>query len=213
MNERGTDGGSGGTSESLALAAFDDPEPLTVTEVVEATGLDRDSAERALDRLTSAGRLGTRTVGDVRVWYATPGGGNGAETTDDADRDRPVPEDDPARADWSPEEVTVRGTGGSTEGTTGFDERQVETAVADLDVPGTSEMMRDWRRSAVRAAFEYLRDVGEAGSGDIVEAVYSAHRAGYGDADSWWAFVAPRLASLPGVERENEHWAFAGENR
>lgn len=198
MTDNGSEpahGGDGGGS--AVLAAFDDPEPLTAAEVAAATGTDEDEAESALEAQVSAGRLGEKTVGGVRVWYPTPGGGNGA-VEGGAD----------GTEGWDRDEVTIHG-GGDVEAGADFDEAGVEAAVAEMDVPGTSEMMRDWRRSAVRGAFDHVRTEGEVTSEDVVEAVFPSHRAGYSDEESWWDCVAPRLAGLPGIERDGERWAFA----
>jgi hypothetical protein len=92
----------------------------------------------------------------------------------------------------------------------GAPDDRVEAAIADLSVPGASEMMRDWRRNAVRAAFDYLSDHGTGSSGEIRDAVYPSNGAGYDDPGAWWSFVGPRLADLPGVERDGEEWAFSG---
>lgn len=190
-----TGGGDGGGP--AVLAAFEDPEPLTAAEVAAATGTDEDDAERALEAQVSAGRLGEKAVGGVRVWYPTPGGGNG---TVEAGADT---------EGWDRDQVTVHG-GGDVDDGADFDETRVEAAVAELDVPGTSEMMRDWRRSAVRGAFDHVRTEGDAVSEDVIEAVFPAHSAGYTDEEAWWACVAPRLAELPGIDREGDTWEFVG---
>lgn len=72
--------------------------------------------------------------------------------------------------------------------------------VAEMDVPGTSEMMRSWRRDAVREAAEFLAERRRATAGEIRESVFESHPAGYDDPYVWWETVRPRLADLPGVE-------------
>ncbi|WP_439027107.1 hypothetical protein [Haloarchaeobius sp. DT45] len=80
-------------------------------------------------------------------------------------------------------------------------EARAERVIASLSVPGASEMMRDWRRDAVRASYEFLREEGETTSDELVASVYPAHSAGYTDEDSWWTMVEERLACLPGVSQ------------
>jgi len=85
-------------------------------------------------------------------------------------------------------------------------------AVAELDVPGTSDMMRDWRRTAVHAAYDFLVAEAPVQESAFVEAVYPSHSAGYDDADAWWAMVRSRLRTLPGVDaptwRSETTWRF-----
>lgn len=202
MTEHGDEGGvdvPGDRRVSLVLAAFDDPEPLTAREVADEVGIDPDRAATALDELVTAGRVGRKRIDGRTVWYPTPGAGNGHAK----DHDEGAGE---ATDDWSPDEVEVRGSSLDDD----FDESRVEAAIADLEVPGTSEMMRDWRRGAVRAAFDRLREEGEAPSRAIVDAVYPGNPAGYSDREEWWAFVADCLGTLPGVRRDGDRWEFVG---
>jgi hypothetical protein len=106
--------------------------------------------------------------------------------------------------------VTIHGGGDVDGDEVAFDEARIEAAVAAMDVPGTSEMMRDWRRAAVRGAFDHVRTEGTVDSEGVIGAVFPAHSAGYTDEDEWWACVAPRLAELPGIDREGDTWEFVG---
>lgn len=94
-------------------------------------------------------------------------------------------------------------------------ERSVDDAIDALDVPGTSGMMRDWRRDAVRAAFDFLAEEGSVEEPAFREEVYPVQTASYDDADAWWAMVRPRLRTLPGVDaptwRSETTWRFEGE--
>jgi hypothetical protein len=83
------------------------------------------------------------------------------------------------------------------------DER-VDALLADMEMPGTSTMMRDWRRDAVRAAFDRLREDGEIEEGEFKQEVYPSHAAGYDDPEAWWEMIADRLGDLPGVV--DPHW-------
>ncbi|NHN47273.1 hypothetical protein G9464_06630 [Halostella sp. JP-L12] len=91
-------------------------------------------------------------------------------------------------------------------------ERSVDDAIDALDVPGTSGMMRDWRRDAVRAAFDFLAEEGTVEEPAFREEVYPAQTASYDDPDAWWAMVRPRLRTLPGVDaptwRSETTWQF-----
>lgn len=69
-------------------------------------------------------------------------------------------------------------------------------ALEELSVEGEE-------REAVRAAFDRLSREGEAEAAELRENVYPDRDAGYDSADEWWAFVADRLASLPGVEQRD----------
>lgn len=91
------------------------------------------------------------------------------------------------------------------------DPADLEAAVAELDVPGTSEMMRQWRRDAVREAAEYLREQRHATAAEIRDGVFESHSAGYDDPYVWWETVRPRLAELPGVEapaEDDDAWRY-----
>lgn len=80
----------------------------------------------------------------------------------------------------------------------------VEDALAELELPGASELMREWRRDAVRAAYWHLVDNGPMEAEDLASAVYPSHQAGYSSRGAWWEMVEPRLATLPGVDVP--HW-------
>jgi len=179
-------GGDGAPSvdEATVLAAFEDAAPLSAEEVAAAAGLDAEAAAAALDALVERGALRRKIVSGV-----------------DADaRDRPR---DDAREEldvdlwYLPPERLADGDVVVTID----DDRAIEDALDELEFPGASELMRDWRRDAVRAAFEYLRERGPADRDALAEDVYPAHSAGYADAEAWLDCVAPRLAELPGVER------------
>lgn len=75
-----------------------------------------------------------------------------------------------------------------------------ESDVEAFDPPGTpAEQTR--RRSALRAAYKYLRDRGSADRADFVEDVYDRAPAGYDDPDDWWnEVVEPGLGHLDGAE-------------
>ncbi|WP_257299182.1 hypothetical protein [Haloarchaeobius sp. FL176] len=89
----------------------------------------------------------------------------------------------------------------------------VERTIAELDVPGVSEMMQDWRRDALERAWEFLAEEGRTSDRAFRREVYPGHKAGYDTADAWWAFVRPRLGRLPGVDGPSDDgstWTYAG---
>ncbi|SNZ16018.1 hypothetical protein SAMN06269185_2675 [Natronoarchaeum philippinense] len=188
------DGESGPPSadETAVLAAFVDAAPMTVGEVATTTGLDADAARNALAALVERGALHRKTVSGVDV----------------GERDRPM---DDEREEYDVElwYLPADRLADGDVVVTLDDDRAVEDALDELDFPGASELMRDWRRDAVRAAFEYLRERGPADADALAEAVYPAHSAGYADADAWLDCVAPRLAELPGVERDGDEFRTA----
>ncbi|WP_435334430.1 hypothetical protein [Haloarchaeobius sp. TZWWS8] len=108
------------------------------------------------------------------------------------------------------EEVTLdayfAGTddGGSGAEPTVSHEEAVDEIVAEMEVPGVSEMMVDWRRDAIRAAWEHLSDADVVTADGFKTEVYPKYRAGYDDPEAWWEFVRPRLPHLPGVSGPGE---------
>jgi len=186
-----TGGGDAGSDEQPAVverdvvgSAFADAAPRTLPEVVDESGLEREATERALAALVEEGSLAAKTLE------------TGAATlrvwylpaSEHVERLAPgAPDADRAEA--------------------------VAETIETLDVPGVSEMMQDWRRDAVRGAWEYLVEHGAATDAAVVDAVYPGHSAGYDDRDAWWDCVRPRLASLPGVappgDGANDVWTYA----
>lgn len=165
-------------------SAFVDAAPRTLPEVVGDTGLERERALDALDALVDDGELAAKDLA------------SGAASL---------------RVWYLPASAHVERLASAAPETERAD--AVEDAIATLDVPGVSEMMQDWRRDAIRGAWEYVAEHGAATDDAIVDAVYAAHSAGYDDPEAWWACVHPRLASLPGVtppsEGEDDVWTYA----
>ena len=90
-------------------------------------------------------------------------------------------------------------------------ETTLEARLDAMDFPGTSGMMREWRRDAVRAAYDYLRAEGTVRTPEFRTTVYPAHAAGYDDPALWWDLVGPRLRQLPGVvaaDWDGETWRY-----
>jgi len=164
-------------------SAFVDAAPRALPEVVDDTGLERERALDALDALVDDGDLATKDLA------------SGAATL---------------RVWYLPAAAHVERLASAAPDAERTD--AVEDAIATLDVPGVSEMMQDWRRDAIRAAWEYVAEHGAATDDAVVDAVYAAHSAGYDDPERWWECVRPRLASLPGVtppsEGEDDVWTY-----
>lgn len=101
---------------------------------------------------------------------------------------------------------------------------RMEDALAALEIPGRSETVEETRRDAIRWAWEYLRDAGEAKSRDIANATFEEFRDekinykpsksrfdGYG---LWDNCVRDALKELPGVEGPGDRgdtWFFNAE--
>lgn len=173
--------------------AFVDAEPLSATEVAVAADLPEPAARDVLSALVDADELRHTEVRGVDIRERK------AAEEADVDLERPV------ELFRRPEPSLVEGTG-IEDDPGGSDADPIDRRLGRMDVPGNSEMMRDWRRDAVRAAYEHLRDSGPAETADVRETVYPAHEAGFDDADAWWAFVRPRLARLPGVTTLQAEW-------
>ncbi len=85
--------------------------------------------------------------------------------------------------------------------------------IETFDPPGMPEQ-QDRRREALRHAYGYLREAGEADREELVDEVYPSYRGAYEEPDDgWWTeVVEPGFERLPGAERsgDDETWAFVG---
>lgn len=67
--ERGEDGRySGAASDDDFLAAVEEHEPASTTEVAEAVGYKPDGARRRLKALEEDGRVTSKDVGRTKIW-------------------------------------------------------------------------------------------------------------------------------------------------
>lgn len=178
---------------SQVLAAFVDGEPLTVEDVAIATCVPEPAVEDALAELVEDGELHRTTVRGVDIRQRKE-----AERAD-VDLERPVEL-------YHRDEEDLRDGIGTEDGHRIDAEDRRDRQLARQDVEGASDMMRDWRRDAVRGAHDYLREEGPCDDEEIREAVYPAHEAGFSDEDAWWECVRPRLARLPGVAVADGEW-------
>lgn len=185
------------------LTAIVDGEPLSVREVAIAADVPESDAAEALEALVADGHLRHTTVRgvDIRVRKEAEQAGVDLEA--------------PVECYYPSAESLLDGVGttdGLAAAPAGDDESgdadvdPLDRRLARMDVEGASEMMRDWRRDAVRAAYEFLRESGPADPEAIQEAVYPAHQAGFDDPSNWWDCVRPRLLRLPGVAVDDGAW-------
>jgi len=97
---------------------------------------------------------------------------------------------------------------GSAGPTTDVVDRRLDAIVKRMDVPGTSELMRSWRRDAVRVVVEHLRNTTTASADELRDEVYPGNAAGYDDPEEWWSMVRKRLLEIPGVVEAEERLLF-----
>ena len=170
------------------LATFEDATPRTAESVAAESGLDVETVRATLAALVEREALCHKAV----------------RGRDDPEQRLTSEELDALTVDlwYLPEE---RLAGGSVNLVVD-DSEAIEDALDELSFPGASELMREWRRDAVRAAYEYLREREPVDAEAFREDVYPAHRAGYGSAGAWWNCIEPRLAELPGVGRDDGTW-------
>jgi hypothetical protein len=162
---------------------FVDAAPQTLPEIAEETGLERETVEGVLEDLVDDEALATKELA------------TGAATL---------------RVWYLPASEHVERLASGSPAPPRAD--AVADAVSTMDVPGVSEMMQDWRRDAIREAWEFVADQGAVTDDAIVDAVYPGHSAGYEDRDNWWDCVRPRLADLPGIappsDGDDDVWTY-----
>lgn len=169
--------------EDRALSVFSGVQPYTTREVAAAMNATEHTARAALEGLHERGRVGRKQVRDEPATLTV---WYRARTSIGAEPDEADDVDVDAR---------------------------VDELLADEDVPGTSQMMRDWRRDAIRAAFEHLREHESVAIDEFLAVVFPAHQAGFDDVEAWWEMVRPRLKGLPGVVDPawgDETWRYEG---
>lgn len=174
------------------LEAFVDGAPRTVGDVAISAAVDPAVARATLESLSADDQLLHRTVSGVDI------------TARKAAEDAPVDIDAEIEL-WSlPPDQLIEGP---TERATADD--RVDRQLERMTVSGASEMMQNWRRDAVRAAYEHLDSLdGEtATAAELREELFGPHEAGFDDPEDWWAFVRPRLYRLRGVTVDGDHWS------
>lgn len=202
--------------EILTVFAETDREWLRPTDAAEDLPLE---VERLRDRFEELGEEGLLERDPDRrsgtAYHLTPDGADAAAGTESTVTD-----------------VEAQATGTGTAATT-VDQEHPESpppepgesvagepyelpddAIEAFDPPGTPEQT-EARRRALRRAYAYLRERGQASRSEFVTDVYPGAQGAYEAPDAgWWAeVIRPGLASLPGVEGsdDGEEWRFTGE--
>lgn len=188
-------------TDADVLAAVRAHEPAATSEVADELGIARQSADYRLRKLRDAGRVNSKKIGASLVWFSA-----------DAERETETEhEDTPDRSDPSPEPTR------ETDHTPVQDVEELTEAIEAVDTPGSGQTARE-REQALRAAYQYLKERGEAQRSDFEELL--GDDVGYkGGFDSWWTnYVKAKdaLAQLPGVEppgAEGAHtWRYVGDD-
>jgi hypothetical protein len=179
------------TRPERVLDAFVDGAPRTVDDVAIAANVDTDVARATLEALVEDGTLTRRSVSGVDITER--------KAAEEADIDLDAEIDL-----WSltPDELTE----GQSDPATAED--RIDRRLERMTVPGASEMMQNWRRDAVRAAYERLDalDGDELTPAALRDDLFGTHEAGFDTPEAWWDFVRPRLYRLPGVTVEDGCW-------
>lgn len=159
---------------------------ITSSDVAEALDCTTEAARQKLTRLYDQGKVDKRKTGRTTVWWQTDSSTTSAST--------PTPEEPPQE----PREPAERGA-------------EIDAALERVDTPGTGQS-REKREEALRTAYEYLKEHGEAQRKDFKELL--GDDVGYASFSSWWNnYVKAKnaLKQLPNVEApaEGEHtWRY-----
>jgi hypothetical protein len=157
-------------ADERALETFSGSEPLTTAEIAAEMNTTEHTARGKLDALASKGVLESKVLREETAPLTIWYLPREAHAHDAVDDEQ---SDDPTE--------------------------QVDERIESMAVPGASEMMQSWRRDAIRAAYEYLQEHGQARASEFSADVYPRHDASYDDAEAWWTMVRDRLKQLPGV--------------
>lgn len=171
------------------LSAFVDAAPRTVTDVALAAGVTEADAERGLEALCEAGALERRSVSGVDISAQ-----KAAEAAE-------IDVDEPITLYHLPAAALADSTA-----TPPTADDEIGRRLERMSIPGASDLMRSWRRDAVRAAYDHLITSGGVTPDTLVDEVYPGHEAAFDDPPAWWFFVRPRLYRLPGVAVDDGEW-------
>ncbi|WP_128223992.1 hypothetical protein [Halobacteriaceae bacterium SHR40] len=175
----------------VVFADRSDPfEPLTASEVAEEVDLSRRAVSDRLEELAgdTPPALRTKKTGakgrvwwvNADVWYPSLSGGTWR--------------------DVAVERVLERVHGQTLDESESDDEMALERALADLDLPGSGEVLIA-RREAIREMYLYLREEREAAKRELCELV-DPDEVGYQDRESFWSNLIIRhdvMRTLPNV--------------
>lgn len=173
----------------LLRAAFVDAAPRTVEDVAAATGVSLAAARSGLEALADSGTIERRSVSGVDI------SARKAAEAADIDVETPIVLYHLSAAEASSGTVDQSGA-----------DDEIGRRLDRMTIPGASDLMRSWRRDAVRAAHDYLVTAGGEPPEEIRAEVYPGHEAGFDDPGSWWVFVRPRLYRLPGIVVDDGEW-------
>jgi len=90
----------------------------------------------------------------------------------------------------------------------------VKRAINAFEGTASAAPLKERQRTALYAAYRYLRDRGTAKKDAIVGDVYPDHPAGYEDAQQWWEeLLRPGLQELPGVtyQQNSGRWQYTNK--
>jgi hypothetical protein len=189
-------------------ARADQARPLTAGDVVDEMGIARRTAHNKLNALVERGVLETRKVGARgRVWWTPARQASDSETArETAETPSAVSGD---RTDTASNDREHRATEtGEADG-----QADLDAAIAAVDTPGSGKTKQE-REAALRRAYQYLKDHGEAQRKDFKELL--GDDVGYASFSSWWTnYVKAKdaLKQLPHVDApaEGEHtWTYTG---
>lgn len=144
---------------------------LSTAEITDEVPIKRRGTYTRLRNLEESGTLESKQIGGRNtVWWLTTES-NETRTVEPIDEREPSPEVGTDESDDRDEESDTVGW------------------FPQLDLPGSGDKLEK-RHEAVRAAYEYLKETGEAKAGDFQNDVYPDYPAGYTSgkdpAYSWW---------------------------
>lgn len=187
------------------LGVFDDVRGPVITSSDVADQLDctTEAARQKLTRLYDQGEVDKRKTGRVVVWWhtgGTPPTPSERTPTETAGEQRAEPEPSPDTTPLAQD---------------GQDAERLDDAIAAVDTPGSGET-RERREQALREAYEYLKDHGQAQKSDFKNLL--GDDVGYAGFQGWWQnYIHGKdaLAQLPNVEPPGEAediWHYAGDD-
>lgn len=198
----------------LTVFAATDETHLRPVDVSEDLPIPPEDLRDRLDDLTERGRLVDSDRQSGTAYRLAEGALDDVDLPDDvltdveAQAERATGSETPPREQETPETQPSE----PQEGPAGIPYEYPADRIESFDPPGTPDQADD-RRTALRRAYEYLRERGTATRADLVADVYPEARGAYDDPDAgWWSeVIAPGFERLPDVERSGEEWRFTGE--
>lgn len=157
-------------ADERALETFSGAEPLTTAEIAEEMNTTEHTARGKLEALASKGALESKILRQQTA---------------------------PLTVWYLPREAHAHDA--HTDSEIENPQARADELIDSFDVPGASDMMQSWRRDAIQAAYDYLREHEKVRSGEFSENVYPSHSASYDGFEAWWTMVRGRLRQLPGV--------------